>query len=89
MTTAQETTLTITEQAAAVRPSQVFLTVVTAVFVGAGWAAGTLWLSVAWLFIGAWRALTFCGVAVRYGYRQGAHVPRASEPPAGRGGPGQ
>lgn len=82
--------VTLKEQAAQVRPSDVALTAVTAVFFAIGWFAGTVWLGIVITTLWLGRSLTFGGSAIRYGYRSGAHVPVAPAPPAGpvRGRPG-
>lgn len=72
----------IAEDASKVRPGEIIATVITAVFFAIGW-----------LFGAAWRGLVYCCIAVRYGYRTGAHVPVGAvqpEPQArgGRPGPG-
>jgi hypothetical protein len=71
----------IAEHASQVRAGQVLATAVTAVFFAIGWVFGA-----------AWRSAVFCCLAVRYGYRAGAHVPVAAagpEPVRGhRPGPG-
>lgn len=82
---------TLKEQAAAVRPSDVALTVITAVFFAVGWVIGKLWLILVVTVLAAGRSLSFCGLAVRYGYRSGANVtvePAPAEPVRGRPGPG-
>jgi len=53
----------ISEHADQVRAGQVLVTVITALFFGFGWTIGASWLGI-----------VFCCVAVRYGYRQGAHI---------------
>lgn len=55
---------TISKHASEVRPGPVLLTVITAFFFAIGWVAGA-----------SWRGAVFCCLAVRYGYRTGAHVP--------------
>ena len=54
----------ISEDATQVRPGEVTATVVTAIFFSIGWIIGA-----------SWRAVVFCCLAIRYGYRAGAHVP--------------
>jgi hypothetical protein len=67
----------VSEEAAGVGFGTFIATCITGVFVAFGWIFGSLWF-----------AVRYCAVAVRYGYRQGAHVPRAPQHPApGRGGP--
>jgi len=46
--------------------------VITALFVALGWTAGALWFGV-----------RHCAAAVRYGWRQGARIPRAPQPDGG------
>lgn len=53
----------ISEQASQVRPGETVATVITAVFFAIGWVFGA-----------SWRGVVFCCLAVRYGYRSGAHV---------------
>jgi len=60
----------IAEHASQVRAGQVLLTVITAFFYGIGWTVGSLW-----------RGLVFCCLAIRYGYRGGAHTPVAPPQP--------
>jgi hypothetical protein len=84
---------TISEQASTIRFSTVLLTCVTAVFFAAGWVIGAFWWATAFIFIAAWRAVSYSAIAVRYGYRTGAHIPvaPAQQPEAarrGRPGPG-
>lgn len=70
----------ISEQASQVRPGEVVATVVTAIFFSIGWIIGA-----------SWRGVVFCCLAIRYGYRAGAHVPVESkkpEPVRHRPGPG-
>lgn len=57
----------ISEHASQVRPGQVAATVITAFFFAIGWVIGA-----------SWRAVVYCCLAVRYGYRAGAHVPVAA-----------
>ena len=66
----------IAEHASQVRAGQVLITVITAVFYGIGWTAGSLW-----------RGIVFCCLAIRYGYRAGAHIPVAAAQPAPARGP--
>lgn len=54
--------------AAANPPSRVLATVVLALFTAIGWTVGRTWFF-------ASKAVIFCGLAVRYGYRQGMKVP--------------
>ena len=63
----------IAEHADQVRAGQVIITVITAFFFAIGWTAGA-----------AWRGVVFCCLAVRYGYRQGAHITVAPAPPPGQ-----
>lgn len=66
----------IAEHADRVRPGQIAATVITAFFFAIGWTIGA-----------SWRAVVYCCLAVRYGYRSGAHVPVAvSQPEQPRGG---
>lgn len=70
----------IAEHASQVRAGQVLATCITAFFFAIGWAIGA-----------SWRGVVFCCLAVRYGYRQGAHitvVPPQPAPTRGRPGPG-
>lgn len=70
----------IAEHANQVRAGQVLATVVTAFFFAIGWVFGA-----------TWRSIVYCCIAVRFGYRQGAHIsvaPAQPEPPRGRPGPG-
>lgn len=71
----------ISEHASQVRPGQTAATVITAIFFAFGW-----------LFGASWRGVVFCCLAVRYGYRTGAHVivapAKAENPRATRPGPG-
>ena len=70
----------IGEQADRVRPSEVIATGITAIFYAIGWVIGA-----------SWRGVVFCCLAIRYGYRAGAHVPVTAaqpEPARGRPGPG-
>lgn len=53
----------VREEADQVRPGETFATVITAVFFSIGWIIGA-----------AWRGVVFCCLAVRFGYRSGAHV---------------
>lgn len=64
----------ISEHASQVRAGQVIATLITALFFGIGWLVGS-----------TWRAIVYCCLAVRYGYRAGAHTPvapAAAPPPA-------
>ena len=63
----------IAEHADRVRPSLIIIAVITAFFFGVGWTIGA-----------SWRGVVFCCLAVRYGYRQGAHVTVAPAPPPGQ-----
>lgn len=54
-------------------PSRVLLTCVLGVFAGVGWLAGRIWLAVAGF-------AAFAGLAVKYGYRNGAKVPTQPRP---------
>lgn len=54
----------IAEEASHARPGHVILTVITALFYGIGWTTGA-----------TWRGIVFCCLAIRYGYREGAHIP--------------
>lgn len=54
----------ISEHATQVRPGEVAAIVITAIFFSIGWIIGA-----------SWRAVVFCCLAIRYGYRAGAHVP--------------
>ena len=71
----------ISEHADRVRPGVLLVAVITAFFFGIGWVVGA-----------SWRGVVFCCLAVRYGYRTGAHVnvaPARPEPVRGtRPGPG-
>jgi hypothetical protein len=71
----------IAEHASQVRAGQVLVTCITAFFFAIGWTVGSLW-----------RGTVFCCLAIRYGYRQGAHITTAAtqpEPVRGhRPGPG-
>lgn len=71
----------ISEQASQVRPGETFATVVTTIFFAIGWVIGA-----------SWRAVVFCCLAVRYGYRAGAKIPVAATAPvpvrSHRPGPG-
>jgi hypothetical protein len=60
----------ISEQASQVRPGQTAATVITAIFFAIGWVFGA-----------SWRGVVFCCLAIRYGYRTGAHVPVAPAKP--------
>lgn len=63
----------IAEHADTVRPGVIIIAVITAFFFGIGWTVGA-----------AWRGIVFCCLAIRYGYRQGAHVTVApAQPPQG------
>lgn len=59
----------IAEHASQVRASQVAITLITAFFFAIGWTVGSFW-----------RGVVFCCLAVRYGYRQGAHITVAPAP---------
>lgn len=59
--------------AAANPPSRVLATVVLALFTSIGWVAGRTWFF-------ASKAVVFCALAVRYGYRQGMKVPAVPRP---------
>jgi hypothetical protein len=61
----------ISEHASRVRPGQTAATVITAFFFAIGWVSGA-----------SWRGLVFCALAVRYGYRSGAHVQVSQDKPA-------
>lgn len=63
----------IAEHADRVRPSVIIIAAITGVFFGLGWTIGA-----------AWRGIVFCCLAVRYGYRQGAHIPVATPQPPGQ-----
>jgi hypothetical protein len=63
----------ISEHADRVRPGVLIIAVITAFFFAIGWTAGA-----------SWRGVVFCCLAVRYGYRQGAHIPVAPAPPPGQ-----
>ncbi len=66
----------IAEHASQVRAGQVAVTCITAFFFAIGW-----------LFGSSWRGVVFCCLAVRYGYRQGAHITVApTQPQSARGG---
>lgn len=69
----------ISEQATQVRPGEIIATLITAVFFAIGWAFGA-----------SWRGVVFCCLAIRYGYRAGAHVPveKPKPEPARRTRPG-
>jgi hypothetical protein len=71
----------ISEHADRVRPGETFANVVTALFFALGWVIGA-----------SWRGFVFCCLAVRYGYRAGAHVPVTAAKPeqarSHRPGPG-
>lgn len=71
----------ISERASQVRPAQTAATVITAIFFAIGWTFGA-----------TWRGVVFCCLAVRYGYRSGAHVQVAPVKPEAvrstRPGPG-
>lgn len=71
----------ISQHASQVRPGETVATVITAIFFTIGWVFGA-----------SWRGVVFCALAVRYGYRTGAHVQVSQdkpEPPARtRPGPG-
>jgi hypothetical protein len=54
--------------AAANPPSRVVATAFLGVLTLVGWVIGRLWFGVS-------KAVVFCGLAVKYGYRQGAKVP--------------
>jgi len=54
----------IAEHADRVRPSLIIIAMITAFFFGVGWTIGA-----------SWRGVVFCCLAIRYGYRAGAHVP--------------
>jgi len=60
----------IAEHADRVRPSLIIIAVITAFFFGVGWTIGA-----------SWRGVVFCCLAVRYGYRQGAHITVAPAQP--------
>jgi len=64
----------IAADASQIRLGRFLATVITALFVALGWTAGALWFGV-----------RHCAAAVRYGWRQGARIPRA--PQADGGGP--
>lgn len=57
------------EIAAANPPSRVLLTCVLGILSGIGWLYGRFWFSVAHFF-------AFCGIALKYGYWNGAKVPQ-------------
>jgi hypothetical protein len=69
----------ISEHADKVRAGETFAMVITAFFFAIGWTFGA-----------SWRAVVFCCLAIRYGYRAGAHVTvEAQQPePARRTRPG-
>ncbi len=69
----------IAEHASEVRAGQVLITVITAFFFSIGWIIGA-----------SWRAVVFCCLAIRYGYRAGAHTPveKPKAEPARRTRPG-
>jgi hypothetical protein len=56
----------ISEHADQVRVGQVLATVIAAIGFAIGWTIGS-----------SWRGVVFFCVAIRYGYRQGAHIPVA------------
>lgn len=59
-----------TAQMRPARPGHAIATVITAMFVAAGWIIGaSVW------------SVRFCAVAVRYGYRQGARIQRVPSEP--------
>jgi hypothetical protein len=58
----------IQAEAEQVRFGRMIATLITALFVGIGWCIGA-----------SWYGLRHLGVAVRYGYRQGARVQRPPE----------
>lgn len=60
----------ISKHADQVRAGQVIATVITAFFFGIGWTIGSFW-----------RGVVFCCLAIRYGYRQGAHITVAAPQP--------
>ena len=64
MTTARIPVEQIADHADHVRPGVVIATAITAVFFALGWTFGA-----------TWRGIVYCCLAVRYGYRTGAHVP--------------
>lgn len=57
-----------TRVVAANPPGKVALTVLAFIFMAIGWVIGRSWWYSA-------KVITFAALAVRYGYRQGAHVP--------------
>jgi hypothetical protein len=59
-------------QAGEIRFGRIVLLVITAFFFAVGWCAGA-----------AWRAVVFCVLAVRFGYRAGAGVPVTAAQPGG------
>jgi hypothetical protein len=59
--------------AAANPPSKVALTVIAFAFTALGFAVGCTWFYV-------FKAVTFCWLAARYGYRIGAKVPVQARP---------
>lgn len=70
----------IAEHADQVRAGQVLITAITAFFFAIGWTIGS-----------TWRGIVFCCLAIRYGYRQGAHITVTPAPELARGqrpGPG-
>jgi hypothetical protein len=69
----------ISDRAAQVRPAATAATVITAFFFAIGWVIGA-----------SWRGVVFCCLAVRYGYRSGAHVDVTlkAAPSRSRPGPG-
>lgn len=70
----------IAEHASQVHPGDIAATVITAFFFAIGW-----------LFGASWRGVVYCCIAIRYGYRTGAHMtvaPSQPEPPRGGGRPG-
>jgi hypothetical protein len=64
----------IAEHASQVRAGVMIITLVTAFFFAIGWLTGSLW-----------RSVVFCCLAVRYGYRVGAHVTVTPAPQPERG----
>lgn len=60
----------ISQHASQVRPGETVATVITAIFFAIGW-----------LFGASWRGVVFCALAVRYGYRSGAHVQVSQDKP--------
>jgi hypothetical protein len=67
MTTATRQ-LDIKHEAENIQFGRMTATAITALFVAIGWLAGA-----------AWWAIRYCAMAVRYGYRQGARIPRTQE----------